>query len=392
VTTLDPARSSGRGWLLACSPLVFYEPYWQVMSVLARAHGVSVVAVGPERVAVPTVYDPTGWVEARASQPGIETIALPLRDPATPWHGFLQPAISRTLRRLSPRTLWIQDEPTSGTAQQILGWFRWRGRRTRIACAIIENIWHAPRRWSGLRQRLYVRRIDHLLSCSQEAAYRFRAAYGVPRMPFEVSFLPICDYRTERPPSGPGFVLGFAGRICPEKGWRVLIESMKGLPDDVTLRMGGIGPDDGELRRAIQSLGLGARVQLLGVVSRRDLPSFYGGIDALVVPSLTTPRWKEQLGAVIPEAMSAGVSVIGSTSGAIPEAIGDAGVVVPEGDPIRLRDAIAALRADPERRRRQAVEGRRRFEREFSVEAFARRLASFCAHVGAATSLASVKY
>jgi glycosyltransferase involved in cell wall biosynthesis len=360
---------------VACFPLVFYEPYWQVLRVLARTQGRPVVAVGPERVAVPTVYEPTGWVEARAPEPGIETIRLPLQDPANPWHGFHRHAITRTLKGLAPRTLWIHDEPTSGTAQQILQSLWWRRRTARIACGIIENIWHPPRRLSGLRQRLYVRRIDRLLACSTEAAQVFRHTYGVPAMPYEVSFLPICDYRTERTRKGPGFVLGFAGRICPEKGWRVLIESMKGLPEDVTLRIGGKGPEDAELQQAIQSPGLGSRVQLLGVVSRGDLPAFYAGIDALVVPSLTTPRWKEQLGAVIPEAMSAGVPVIGSSSGAIPEAIGEAGVVVPEGDPDRLREAIAGLRADADRHHRLALDGRRRFEREFSVEAFARRIA-----------------
>jgi glycosyltransferase involved in cell wall biosynthesis len=375
VNILDPRPGSAPGPLVACFPLVFYEPYWQVLSVLAHTHGLPVVAVGPERVAVPTVYDPSGWVQAREPQSGLATVSLPLREPADPWGGFDQGTIARTIRGLSPRALWIHDEPSSGTAQQVLGSLRWRRRRARVACAVIENIWQAPRRLSGLRQRLYVRRIDHLLGCSQEAVDGFRAAYGVPRMPYEIAFLPICDYRIERKPRGPAFVLGFAGRICPEKGWRVLIEALKGLPDDVTLRLGGAGPEDAELRRVIDAEGLSSRVRLLGVVRRAELPAFYAEIDALVVPSLTTPRWKEQLGAVIPEAMSAGVPVIGSSSGAIPEAIGEAGVVVPEGDPARLREAIAGLRADPDRRHGLALDGRRRFEREFSVEAFARRMA-----------------
>jgi glycosyltransferase involved in cell wall biosynthesis len=378
MTTPDAARSPAPVPLLACSPYVFYEPLWQVLRVVVQAHGIPVVAVGAERVAVPTVYEPSGWLEARAPEPGLHTVSLPLRDPATAWSGFREPAFSRTLRAFPSRALWIHAEPTSGTAQQILGRLRWRPRRTRIACGLIENIWPAPRRLSGLRQRFYVRRIERLLACSQEAAHNFRAAYRVPTMPYEVAFLPICDYASERKPSAAGLTLGFAGRICAEKGWRVLIDAMNGLPSDVTLQMGGQGPDDDELRRVIESSGLGARVQLRGVVSRRDLPAFYAGLDVLVVPSRTTPRWKEQLGAVIPEAMSAGVAVIGSSSGAIPEVIGDAGVVVPEGDPGRLREAIAHLRNDPDRRRRLALEGRRRFEREFSVEAYARRLADFC--------------
>ena len=364
--------------LLACSTLVFYEPYWEVLRQLATTYHLSVLALGPERVGVPTVYAPTGWIEARPAAEGIDTIALPLRDPSTPWLGFEPRALGRTLRRLSPAAVWAHEEPTSGAAQQLLAWLWWRSRRTRVGVAIVENIWRAPRRLSGLRQRLLVRRIDHFFGGSTEAVRSFRAAFQVGSASHEVAFLPTCDHRSERSGAGTGFVLGFAGRICAEKGWRVLIEALRGLPEDVTLRMAGTGPEDADLRTAIQSAGLAGRVALLGVVSRRDLKGFYRSIDTLVVPSLTTPAWKEQLGAVLPEAMSAGVPVIGSDSGAIPEVIGAAGVVVPEGDPARLREAIARLRADPEERRRLAREGRRRYEREFSIEAFARRVAAFC--------------
>jgi glycosyltransferase involved in cell wall biosynthesis len=364
--------------LLACSSLVFYEPYWEVLRHLATTHRLSVLALGPERVGVPTVYAPTGWIAARPAADGIQTIALPLRDPSTPWLGFEPRALGQALRRLSPTAIWVHDEPTSGVAQQLLSRFWWRRRRTRIGVAIVENIWRAPRRLAGLRQRLLVRRIDHFLGGSTEAVRSFRAAFKADSASHEVAFLPTCDHRSESRRSGPGFVLGFAGRICAEKGWRVLIEALRGLPPDVTLRMAGTGPEDAELRAALQSAGLAGRATLLGVVSRRDLSSFYRGIDTLVVPSLTTPVWKEQLGAVLPEAMSAEVPVIGSDSGAIPEVIGAAGIVVPEGDPARLRDAIARLRSDPEERRRLAREGRRRYEREFSIEAFARRVAAFC--------------
>lgn len=378
VTSLRGPLSERRPALLAFSTLLFYQPYWEVLRELVRTHGLSLLAVGPERVGVPSVYEPSGWVEGRASETGIDTIAVPLRDPADPWRGFQQTAFSRVLRGLAPGSVWVHDEPTSGVTQQLLPAFLWRRRRTRIGVAIVENIWHPPRRLAGLRQRLLLRRVDHFLCSSEEAMRSFRAAFGVRAPSYEVAFLPTPDYRSERGPRGPGFVLGFAGRICAEKGWRTLIEALHGLPADVTLRMAGSGPDDAELRELIRSSGLAARVELLGIVARGERAAFYRSIDALVVPSLTTPAWKEQLGVVLPEAMSACVPVIGSTSGAIPEVIGEAGVVVPEGDVARLRDALATLRADPRRRESLATEGRRRYEREFSVPAFARRVAALC--------------
>jgi glycosyltransferase involved in cell wall biosynthesis len=93
-------------------------------------------------------------------------------------------------------------------------------------------------------------------------------------------------------------------------------------------------------------------ITLLGALQRHDMDRFWQGIDLLALPSLTTPRWAEQFGRVLVEAMSRGVPVVGSSSGAIPEVIGDAGLIFPEGDAMALATTIrricdsAALRAD----------------------------------------------
>ena len=82
--------------------------------------------------------------------------------------------------------------------------------------------------------------------------------------------------------------------------------------------------------------------------------------DALVLPSLTRPNWKEQFGRVLIEAMACQTSVIGSNSGEIPNVIGDAGLVFPEGDVAALTDCLGRLRADPGARERLANKGRER--------------------------------
>jgi glycosyltransferase involved in cell wall biosynthesis len=69
-------------------------------------------------------------------------------------------------------------------------------------------------------------------------------------------------------------------------------------------------------------------------------------MDALVLPSISTPRWKEQFGRVLVEAMIHGVPVVGSTSGEIPKVIGEAGLVFPEGDVTALRDCLHRLLDD----------------------------------------------
>ena len=88
----------------------------------------------------------------------------------------------------------------------------------------------------------------------------------------------------------------------------------------------------------------------------------------LVIPSLTRPNWKEQFGRVITEAMSSGVPVIGSNSGAIPDIIGEAGLVVPEGSIEALRVALDELRCKPDVRLRLANAGRSRVLAQFTHE------------------------
>jgi glycosyltransferase involved in cell wall biosynthesis len=103
------------------------------------------------------------------------------------------------------------------------------------------------------------------------------------------------------------------------------------------------------------------------------MPAIMRQFDVLVGPSVTTPRWKEQFGRMLVEAMACGVPVIGSTSGEIPNVIGDAGLVVPEGDSVALRAAIARLRDDPAEGHDLGEHGRARVLALFTQEAVARR-------------------
>jgi len=82
---------------------------------------------------------------------------------------------------------------------------------------------------------------------------------------------------------------------------------------------------------------------------------------------------------VIAEAMAARLPVVGSDSGAIPEAIGTAGIVVREGDAQELANALRCLMTNRSLRQKLSEAGRRRFETEFSIDAYASRLAGILA-------------
>jgi glycosyltransferase involved in cell wall biosynthesis len=80
---------------------------------------------------------------------------------------------------------------------------------------------------------------------------------------------------------------------------------------------------------------------------------------------------------VLVEAMACGVAVIGSDSGAIPDVIGDAGLIVPEGNVDALAAALRRLTSTPALRADFAARGRARVLAEYTNDAVARRLAAF---------------
>ncbi|MBI3393249.1 MAG: glycosyltransferase family 4 protein [Nitrospirae bacterium] len=174
-------------------------------------------------------------------------------------------------------------------------------------------------------------------------------------------------------PSDPP-VIGYVGRLVREKGIEDLRRAVEELRFPVVLRIVGDGPLAGEAATWRLSRG---RVEWIRNVPKESIPDAYRGMDLLVLPSRTMRTWKEQFGRVLVEAMASGVPVLGSSSGAIPEVLGDAGAVFPEGDVRALARTIADLLADPSRRTRMSARGRERAETKYAWPVWAARTAEF---------------
>jgi phosphatidyl-myo-inositol dimannoside synthase len=172
-------------------------------------------------------------------------------------------------------------------------------------------------------------------------------------------------------------VIGFVGRLVKAKGIRLLLEALGRIPTDQpwSALFLGSGPEAKTIRSWAQECNAASRVRVQ--LARHDeVPRYLGAMDILAVPSQTTPHWKEQFGRVIIEAFASGVAVVASDSGEIPYVVGDAGVVVPEGDAARFAGEIIDLLAHPSRRAQLARRGIERAHK-FSASSLATRYATF---------------
>lgn len=165
-------------------------------------------------------------------------------------------------------------------------------------------------------------------------------------------------------------LLGFVGRLSPEKGLHFLLPALKAPAlDSVHLLVVGDGPERAAVEAQIAELGLGARVHMLGY--RRDTDRLYAALDAFVLPSTL-----EAFPMVLLEAMSSGLPVVASAVGEIPRIIERPafGWLTPAGDSAALAQAIEQAMFSPAEQRRQIGEAaRQRVVNEFSSEAMARR-------------------
>lgn len=150
------------------------------------------------------------------------------------------------------------------------------------------------------------------------------------------------------------------------KGHHVILEAAKRIlakePEALFLFVGD-GPQQRNLERAIAQLGLGDHVGLLGL--RDDVPRILASADLYV-----TAAFHEALGQATIEAMAAGLPVVGTRVGGVPELVlnGETGLLVPPGDADALASAILELLADPERAKAMGQRGRDHVVERFSLE------------------------
>jgi glycosyltransferase involved in cell wall biosynthesis len=152
---------------------------------------------------------------------------------------------------------------------------------------------------------------------------------------------------------GAGPVVLTVSRIAPQKNLDVLVDAASNAGPATWLLVGDGRADLlAELRARAHHRG--AAVRFLG--ARRDVPRLMAAADVFALPS----RW-EARALVVQEAMAAGLPVVASAVGGLPDLLAGAGLLVPAGDPVALRAAVDRLLADPAAAADLAERGRRRY-------------------------------
>ena len=215
--------------------------------------------------------------------------------------------------------------------------------------------------------------LKRVITVSRFARGHIARDFGIPEHRFSVvpngidtrRFRPLPEIHRE-----PGRLMVTTSADTPLKGLAFLLRAVACLADrrkDLRLVVVGSLKKDSPMVGLIRDLNLQSRVSFTGPLSPEDYMRHYARAWAAVVPSLY-----EGFGLPAGEAMACAVPVISSSGGALPEVVGDAGLLVPPGDHQAIARAIDTLYDHPELARRLGSAGYERVNTLFSWERAAR--------------------
>lgn len=207
------------------------------------------------------------------------------------------------------------------------------------------------RRWYTFlkMQKQVARRLDDIIVVSSSTSDDIVRDFGVD--PDNISVIPLgIDQDVFRPRRSvhrnPNLLISAASADVPLKGQRYLVEAYaKLLETRPELELTVIGrPRKGPTTAIAERLGIRDRIRYIHDLTHDEMAEAYCSAAIAVTPSLY-----EGFGFPAAEAMASGTPVIVTDGGALPEVVGEAGVIVPKGDAVALANAISDLLDDPAR-------------------------------------------
>lgn len=364
-----------------------YPPFLKVIEILAEKYKYDCTVLVPEEFNDSPVWQHINNIQNEIENGrynNIKFIRLPVEKKNVVKYGFLKRELTNALDKIEPDYIFILSEFWEGLTYQFLKHYRFTSEPKIISYAAINHISGNPIfikkfpfiRRTRLKQVLTWGRLDGVTACATKSAECARLL-GLPvKVPIKVNYLPVFgpgDLEIEKY-SLPwneenNFIIGYAGLLSEQKGWRYLVEAVLSLPDNYKLIIAGEGPQKNELLEYVKTNK--SRIHYAGLLSKERLFGLYMQLDLLVLPSVTTSYLAEQMGAVLAEAMSCKVPVAGSSSGAIPEIIGNAGLIFEEKNVDDLVDKIKLIFKDEKLREKVIAEGLKKYEENYSCKSYA---------------------
>ena len=300
--------------------------------------------------------------------------------------------LARSLRAFAPEVVYLDEEPYSLAAAQIMR-IRRRLDFSLLFCQTQNLIKRYPWPFSSFERRM-LDTCDHITAISQDCADVVAAKSAkcpVTVVPLGVDtdlFAPAPEPELVSELGLTPPVVGYLGRLSPEKGLPDLMGAVDLLWERDELEFSVLIVGDGPDREAVRSWAESARsgkLALVGVVAHHEVPRYLNACDLTVLPARTRPGGKEQFGRTIIESLACEVPVAGSTCGEVPRLIEETGggVVFPERDAEALASAIRGLLLDPAAREAMGRRGREVVLREYSYPRVAEKL-----HAALRTALA----
>ena len=244
--------------------------------------------------------------------------------------------------------------------------------------------WRIRKFYSFIGMQAFVaRRLDRIITVSQSSSKDTNLFFKVPGDRLRVIYngidTGIYSMNGEASRSRAGLIM-VANTDDRKKGVLHLLQALQLLRDDgVKLTIvddaerhssyiEDVGPLPSYGSKLVRKLNLDGMVQFTGRLTREELAVRYSAAQIAVVPSLY-----EGFGLPAAEAMACGVPVISTTGGALPEVVGDAGILVPARNADALAAAIKQLLNDRQAQQRMSEAGRKRVKEKFSWEQAARK-------------------
>ncbi|MEW5248177.1 glycosyltransferase family 4 protein [Microbulbifer sp. 2201CG32-9] len=255
-------------------------------------------------------------------------------------------------------------------------------RDRQLALDAAPNLGHRllVRRWYGFvkMQMKVARRLRHIVTVSSQSLHDLVQQFGVEPGQLQLIYNGI-DTQVFQPQPNvsrqPLRIMTTASADQPLKGLRFLLRALADLRQqypELELLVVGRLQEGGSTEKLLDELHLHQSVRFVSEISTEELVEHYASASMVVCPSLY-----EGFGLPAGEAMACGVPVISSDGGALPEVVGDAGLVVPAGDSAALAEAIRRLLGDERLRGELGAKGRKRIERHFSWHRAAERLVRY---------------